>query len=90
MKSVTVGADVAGNGKVFWDAGNESSQRLYALLGAHVMLDFGKVQLNVWGKNLTDTRYNTFLVESSADSVKRSFAQRGNPLQVGLDVSLHL
>ena len=90
VKSVTVGADVAGNGKVFWDAGNESSQRLYALLGAHVMLDFGKVQLNVWGKNLTDTRYNTFLVESSADSVRRSFAQRGNPLQVGLDVSLHL
>lgn len=90
VKSMTVGADVAGNGETYWDVANESSQKLYALLGAHVAFDLGKVSVDFWGRNLTCTKYNTFLVNSSVDRVQRSFAQRGNPLQVGVDFSLHL
>ena len=90
VKAMTVGADVAGNGETYWDVANESSQKLYALLGAHVAFDLGKVSVDFWGRNLTCTKYNTFLVNSSVDRVQRSFAQRGNPLQVGVDFSLHL
>ena len=85
----TVGVNMAGNGPTYWDVDNEYRQKLYATLGAHVMVDFGCIKLNVWGRNLTDTKYNTMLVNSSIDGTKRSVAQQGNPLQVGADVILH-
>ena len=86
----TFGLNVAGNGPTYWDVDNEYRQKLYATLGAHAMVDFGCIKLNVWGRNLTDTKYNTMLVNSSIDGTKRSFAQQGNPLQVGADLIMHL
>lgn len=88
LRSLTVGANVNGNGRIYWDAANEHSQSLYATLGAHVLLDFNLVKLNLWARNITDTCYNTFLVESSADGVARTFSQRNNPFQCGVDLSL--
>ena len=89
LRAVTLGADVSGNGRTYWDAAESSSQKFYALLGAHAAFDFGSLKLNLWGRNLTCTSYNTFLVSSSVDGVERSFAQRGTPLQVGIDMMLH-
>ena len=83
------GLNVAGNGPTYWDVDNEYRQKLYATLGAHAMVDFGCIKLNVWGRNLTDTKYNTMLVNSSIDGTNRSFAQQGNPLQVGADLIMH-
>ena len=85
----TFGLNVAGNGPTYWDVDNEYRQKLYATLGAHAMVDFGCIKLNVWGRNLTDTKYNTMLVNSSIDGTNRSFAQQGNPLQVGADIIMH-
>lgn len=85
----TFGLNVAGNGPTYWDVDNEYRQKLYATLGAHAMVDFGCIKLNVWGRNLTDTKYNTMLVNSSIDGTNRSFAQQGNPLQVGADLIMH-
>ena len=85
----TLGANVTGQGKIWWDEANTYSQKLYALLGAHADYDFGPVVVSLWGRNLTDTQYNTFAVQSSAAGGTRYFAQRGNPLQVGADVSVH-
>ena len=85
----TFGLNVAGNGPTYWDVDNEYRQKLYATLGAHAMVDFGCIKLNVWGRNLTDTKYNTMLVNSSIDGTNRSFAQQGNPLQIGADIIMH-
>ena len=85
----TIGANVSGQGKTWWDEANTYSQKLYALLGAHVSYDFGPVIVNVWGRNLTDTEYNTFAAQSSAAGGTRYFAQQANPIQVGMDVNIH-
>ena len=85
----TIGANVAGQGKIWWDEANTYSQKLYATLGAHADYDFGPVIVSLWGRNLTDTKYNTFAVQSSAAGGTRYFAQRANPLQFGLDVNIH-
>ncbi len=90
LKAVTFGADVSGKGDIYWDTDNEHSQPFHAILGAHVAFDLGKVGVNLWGKNLTDTGYNTFLVSSAADGTRRSFSQRGMPLRLGVDISLKL
>lgn len=88
LHNIIVGANIVGNGPTYWDADNLYKQNFYAVLGAHVTLDFGSVDLDVWGRNLTDTGYNTFLVNSSVDGTPRSFAQRGLPIQAGIDLRL--
>ena len=85
----TIGANLSGQGKIWWDEANTYSQKVYALLGAHADYDFGPVVVTLWGRNLTDTKYNTFAVASSAAGMKSYFAQRATPLQVGLDVNIH-
>ena len=85
----TIGANLNGQGKIWWDEANTYSQKLYALLGAHADYDFGPVLVSLWGRNLTNTKYNTFAVQSSAAGGTRYFAQKANPIQVGLDVNIH-
>lgn len=85
----TIGVNVAGQGKIWWDEANTYNQKLYATLGAHADYDFGPVVVSLWGRNLTDTKYNTFAVQSSAARGTRYYAQRANPLQLGVDVNIH-
>ena len=85
----TFGANVTGQGKIWWDEANTFAQKFYALLGAHVDYTVGPAVISLWGRNLTNTKYNTFAIQSSAAGGPRYFAQRANPIQVGLDVNLH-
>ena len=86
---LTIGANVSGQGKIWWDEANTFAQKFYALLGAHVDYDFGPVGISLWGRNLTNSRYTTFAIQSSAAGGTRYFAQRANPIQLGLDVNIH-
>jgi hypothetical protein len=88
LRSITLGANMQGKGKTYWEADNELSQKFYATLGAHAAFGLGAVTVDVWGRNLTNTRYNTFLVYSK--TTDQNFAQRGLPIQVGCDVRIHL
>lgn len=89
IKSLVFGANVTGQGKTYWDEANTCSQKFYALLGAHVDANLDWLGISLWTRNLTDTRYATFAVPSSASGEKFFFAQRGNPFQIGVDVRLH-
>ena len=89
LGSLTIGANLNAQGKTWWDEANTYAQKFYALLGAHVDYDFGPVVVSLWGRNLTDTKYNTFAVESKAAGQPLRFAQRGNPIQIGCDVNIH-
>jgi outer membrane receptor protein involved in Fe transport len=88
-KSVTIGLNGNAQGKIWWDEANTYSQKFYAVLGAHIGADLGIVSLNVWARNLTDTKYNTFAFSSKATGKEMYIAQRGNPFQIGLDVRMH-
>lgn len=81
-----LGANLTAQGRIYWTEDNAVSQPFYALLGAHVGADFGKVRLNVWGKNLTDTRYVPFQFLSMG----QYYAQRCRPIQLGIDLQLTL
>ena len=89
LGSFTIGANMNAQGKMWWDEANTYAQKFYALLGAHADYDFGPVVVSLWGRNLTNTHYNTFAVQSSAAGGTRYFAQRGNPIQFGMDVNIH-
>lgn len=89
LKSLTLGANINAQGKTYWDNANSYAQKMYAVLGAHIDLDLGGMLVSLWGRNLTDTHYNTFAVDNAATGKKEHFAQRGNPFQMGIDVKLH-
>ena len=86
----TIGANMNGQGKIWWDEANTYAQKFYAVAGAHADYDFGPVLVSLWGRNLTNTHYNTFAVASSAVNGTHYFAQKANPIQIGLDVNIHL
>lgn len=87
FKAVSGGLSVQGAGRVYWDEANSFSQPFYATLAARVGVELpGGTQLLFWGKNLTDTRYDTF----SFDSMDRRFAQRGVPAHFGVDLRISL
>ena len=89
MKHLTIGANMNGQGKIWWDEANTYAQKFYATLGAHACADFGAFKLNLWARNITDTRYNTFAFSSKATGREVFMAQRGNPFQCGFDLSFH-
>jgi outer membrane receptor protein involved in Fe transport len=85
LKSITIGLNVAGQGKTYWDEANTACQKLFATLGGHVRLDMGHVDIDFWGRNLTNTEYCSFGLAYSNGFI----GQRGLPLQAGVDVRLH-
>ena len=89
MKSLTVGLNMNGQGKIWWDEANTYAQKFYAVLGAHLVADFGLCKLNLWARNITDSKYNTFAFSSKATGREVFMAQRGNPFQCGFDLSFH-
>ena len=85
---LTVGANLSAQGRTYWDEANTFDQPFYVLVGAHADYDFGPVVVSLWGRNLTNTHYNTFAVQSSAAGSTRYFAQRATPLQFGVDFGI--
>ena len=73
---------MTGLGRIYWTEANNIYQDFYVIPGAHCLLDFGAISLNVWGKNLSQTKYHAFEFES----MNHNFYQKGNPLQVGVDL----
>lgn len=89
IKSLTFGANMNAQGKIWWDEANTYSQKFYAVLGAHICADLNICKLNLWARNLTDTKYNTFAFSSKATGQEVFMAQRGNPFQMGFDLSFY-
>ena len=85
VKALGISADFNGAGRIWWDEANSFSQAFYTLLGARLSAEFaGNIHLAVWGKNLTQTDYNTFCFESMG----RRFAQQGVPVHFGADLNI--
>lgn len=86
VKSLNMGADVKGAGRIEWNEANTFGQNFYATLGLHVGLTMAK-QLNVslYARNLTATHYATF----AFDSMNNRFAQYAQPRTFGVDVKWH-
>lgn len=80
---ITFSAGLAGIGKIYWSEDNDMAQRFYALLNAKVSATKGIFTWEMWGKNLTNTRYSTYWFKSSAE-----YAQKGRPASWGTSVIL--
>lgn len=82
---LTIGATYSGAGRIYWTENNYFSQKYYSLLGARATLNTKFAQIELWSRNLTDTKYDTFYFES----MSRGFSQKGKPSQIGIDLRFH-
>ena len=62
------------------------TQRFYALLGADVTVRGNRWSLQLWGTNLTGTRYNTFYFVS----ISHEFLQRATGRTFGATLRLNI
>lgn len=89
VKSFFIGLNTTGAGPLYWTEDNLYKQDFYALLNAHAGLNFGSVKVDIWGRNLTNSHYDTFFFTSNATTNELKFGQPCNPVQFGIDISLH-
>lgn len=86
LQHITIAADWRGVGAIYWNETNSLRQEFYSLLGAQVVLQMNEVSLTLWGRNLTNTLYNTFYFKS----VGEEFFAQGAPIHCGIRLNINL
>ena len=86
LRYISVGADIKGAGKIYWNESNSLSQGMYVLLNGNIRLIGEKYSLNLWTKNATSTQYSTFYFVS----IEHEFLQRGKPAQFGATLRINI
>ncbi len=82
MDELRVHLSYSGIGKHYWDNNNSMKEDFYGLLNGSVTGIIGKYRVSLWGKNLTNSDYNTFMFESR----NQRFAQKNLPLRFGISL----
>lgn len=86
LEKITLAADWRGIGRIYWNEANTLSQPLYSLLGMQLSFDFKHATVTLWGRNMTNTNYDTFYFKS----VGKEFFSKGAPLHGGVRVNINL
>ena len=85
-QSITIDASVKGTGEIYWNEANTLRQPFYALLGSSITLAGRHYSLQLWGQNITGTRYNTFYFVS----ISHEFLQRGRGRMLGATLRINI
>ena len=76
-----------GAGKIYWTEDNSVYQPFYGLTNASITAEKGSFALELWGKNIFDKKYNSFLFHASDMTGKENaYVQRGYPVRLGATV----
>ena len=86
VRSLTIGANMRGTGEIYWNEANDVRQPFYCLLGASATLAGDKYSLELWGKNITGTKYNSFYFVS----IGHTFLQRGRGASMGATLRVNI
>lgn len=82
LSRLTMSVSRSDTGRIWWTEANDAMQDEYSQLNANLTLHFTEMELELWGRNLTDARFDTFRFHS----MKRDFSQVGRPRDFGLEV----
>jgi outer membrane receptor protein involved in Fe transport len=73
-----------GAGRIYWLEDNSASQAFYTVVNGRITAEKGNLRFGLWTKNLLNTDYQTFYFTSLGNS----FAQKGKPTQVGVELNI--
>lgn len=85
LDQFTVSAQFSGVGNIYWTEINDIYQKFYGTLNVKAGVRKGGVNLNLWSRNLTDTKYQAFYFESRSIP----FMQLGKPFQIGAEIAVN-
>lgn len=94
IERVVANVQFSGVGKIYWtesntdDCGSELYQPFYGTVNGSVSAEKGAFALELWGKNLFNTKYHSFLFEASdmSTGVVNKFVQNGYPTRLGATI----
>lgn len=79
-RSLSLDLNMRGTGRIYWNEMNSVYQNFYALLGGGITLQGDDSSIEIWARNITDTKFHTFYFVS----ISNEFVQRGKPFQLGM------
>lgn len=86
ISRLTMGINRSYVGRIWWTEANDAMQDEYSQLGANFTLHFNTLEVELWGRNLTDTHFDTFRFHS----MNRDFSQQGRPRDFGIKMTWRL
>lgn len=94
IERIVANVQYSGVGKIYWtesntdDGGEELYQPFYGMVNGSVSAEKGAFALELWGKNLLNTKYHSFLFEASdmATGDVNKFVQNGYPTRLGATI----
>ncbi|WP_418442469.1 TonB-dependent receptor [Alistipes sp.] len=86
LDRVVVSAGVSGLGRIWWNERNSLGQPFYLLTECSVRFEHRHYTLDLWVRNLFDTRYDAFYFVS----IRNAFVQQGRPRTMGVRLSILL
>jgi iron complex outermembrane recepter protein len=75
-----------GAGETYWNEDNKVKEPFYSTIDAKISLIKGAFQLDVFGQNLSDTRYHSFYFESMGNK----YVQMGKPRFLGAKLTVKI
>lgn len=82
LERIVFNMDYTGLGKLYWTESNVSEQPFYHTLNGQISLQYKRMSLSLWAKNITNTSYVSYYFETGGTK----FAQRGKPFTIGTDI----
>lgn len=83
LERIIPSVNLQGAGRIAWNEENTLWQDFYGLLGASLRFEHKNYSLELWGRNLTNRRYDLFYFKS----VGREFVQQGLPRTLGVTIT---
>lgn len=86
LERIVLHGGVQGIGTIAWNEQNTFEQPFYTLVDASMRFEGMHYSVDIWGRNLAGTRYDTFYFES----IGNAFVQRGRPRTFGITLNINL
>lgn len=86
LNNIAILMNVKGVGDIYWDEANTCLQPFYTQLGAKLRFEGTQYSVDVWGENLTSTKFNTFYFVS----IGNAFYQQGKSRRIGVTLRYNL
>ena len=79
IDNINFNINYAGAGRIYWIEDNSAYQDFYGTLNGKISARAGIFELGIWGRNLTNTKYQAFYFQSMGNKL----AEKGTPLTFG-------
>jgi iron complex outermembrane recepter protein len=82
LEKIVFSSNYSAQGKIYWNEDNKVVQKFYGLLNAKISFVNKLVQVDFWGKNMLNEKYNSYYLSSLGST----FVQLGKPMQWGINL----